>query len=110
MDWSHTTYWPALRTAFLGLIRTPPAERNAAAIAESLRKTAEILESVDEHLGAHAYLAGSEFTVGDIALGAGIWRWMAMPIERPARPHVERWFEALSQRPAYRKIVMSPLS
>lgn len=110
MDWSHTTYWPALRTAFLGLIRTPPAERNAAAIAESLRKTAEILESVDEHLRSHPYLAGSELTVGDIALGAGIWRWMAMPIERPARPHVERWFEALSQRPAYRKIVMSPLS
>ena len=36
--------------------------------------------------GSRPYLAGDEFTVGDIALGAGIWRWMAMPIERPARP------------------------
>ncbi len=43
MDWTNTTYWPALRTGFLGLVRTPPAERNATAIAESLRKTAEIL-------------------------------------------------------------------
>ena len=110
MDWTNTTYWPALRTGFLGLVRTPPAEQNAAAIAESLRRTAEILDMVDEHLGARAYLAGEAFTVGDIALGAGIWRWMAMPIERPAHPHIERWFQALSQRPAYRKIVMSPLS
>ena len=110
MDWTNTTYWPALRAGFLGLVRTPPPERNAAAIAESLRKTAEILDMVDEHLRSRCYLAGEAFTVGDIVLGAGIWRWMAMPIERPARPHVERWFGALSQRPAYRKIVMSPLS
>ena len=50
MDWTNTTYWPALRTGFLGLVRTPPAERNDAAIAESLRKTAELLQLVDEHL------------------------------------------------------------
>ena len=110
MDWTNTTFWPALRTAFLGLIRTPPAERNAAAIEESLRKTADILQIVDDRLSSRAYLAGSELTIGDIPLGAGIWRWMAMPIERPARPHVQRWFEALAQRPAYRKAVMSPLS
>jgi len=109
MDWSHT-FWGALRTAFLGLIRTPPAERNEAAIAESLRKSEDLLQLVDDHLRSRAYLAGGEFTVGDIPLGSGIWRWMAMPIERRARPHVERWFERLGERPVYRKIVMSPLT
>ena len=56
------------------------------------------------------YLAGDDFTIGDIPVGCGIWRWLAMPIERPARPHVVRWFERLGERPAYRKIVMSPLT
>ena len=110
MDWTSTTYWPALRTGFLGLVRTPPEQRNTAAIEESLRRTAEVLVMVDDHLRSRAYLAGDAYTAGDIVLGAGIWRWMAMPIERPARPNVERWFNTLAERPAYRKIVMAPLS
>ena len=110
MDWSHTTFLPAIRAGFLGLIRTPPEQRDEAAIGNSLRATAATLELVDDHLESRSFLAGSEFTVGDIALGCGIWRWMAMPIERPGRPNVERWFKRLEQRPAYRKIVMSPLT
>jgi glutathione S-transferase len=109
MDWGHT-FWAALRPAFLGLIRTPPEQRNEAAIAESLRKTEELLRLMDDHLRSRPYLAGDEFTVGDIPVGCGIWRWLAMPIERPARPNVVRWSERLAQRPAYRRIVMSPLT
>ena len=109
MDWNHA-FWGALRTGFLGLIRTPPEQRNEAAIAESLRMTGELLQRVDDHLRSRPYLAGDEFTVGDIPLGCGIWRWMEMPVERPARPHVLKWFERLGERPAYRKIVMSPLT
>jgi len=109
MDWSHTL-WAALRPAFLGLIRTPPEKRNEAVIAEALRKTDELLQLVDLHLAARPYLAGDEFTIGDIPAGCAIWRWLEMPIDRPARPNVVRWFERLSERPAYRKVVMSPLT
>jgi glutathione S-transferase len=35
---------------------------------------------------------------------------MALPIERPALPNVERWFKALTERPAYKKTVMLPLT
>jgi glutathione S-transferase len=55
-------------------------------------------------------VAGDDLTVGDIPLGCAIWRWMALPIERPARPHVQRWFDALAQRPAYKAVVMRPLT
>ena len=110
MDWNHT-FWAALRTAFLGFIRTPPESATPAAIAESLRKTDELLQLVDDAPRARAPI--SRETTSPSATfrsAAAIWRWMAMPIERPARPHVERWFERLGERPAYRKIVMSPLS
>ena len=110
MDWSHTTYFPALRALFLGLIRTPPEQRDARAIEESRIKTAEALVIVDAHLQSRPFLAGSEFTVGDIPLGCGVWRWMALPIERPALPNLQRWFEALRARPTYRSTVMMPLS
>ena len=68
------------------------------------------LEIVDAHLKTRAYMGGDALTMGDIALGCGIWRWMGMPIERPAMPHLQRWFDALAQRPAFRKVVMQPLS
>ena len=110
MDWTHTTFEPAIGPLFLGLIRTPPERRDAQAIESSRIRTAEVLAIVDAHLGSRPFLAGSAFTVGDLALGCGIWRWMALPIEHPALPNVQRWFGALGQRPPYRKTVMQPLS
>lgn len=110
LDWSNTTFGPAIRPLFLGLIRTAPENRDPEVLANSRRSTADTLGILDAHLAAHAYLAGDEFTVGDIALGCGVWRWMALPIERPALPNVQRWFDALAKRAAYRKVVMLPLA
>ena len=110
MDWSTTTFWPALRVLFLGLIRTAPDKRDPQALEQSRLKTAEVLRIVDAHLAKHEYLAGSAFTMGDIALGCGAWRWMALPIERPPLANVQRWFDLLTLRAAYRKFVMLPLN
>lgn len=110
MDWSSTTFWPALRPLFMGLIRTPVAERDAHVLDESRRKAAAALAIVDRHLESHTFLAGHNFTVSDIALGCCVWRWMALPIERPSLPNAQRWFDLLARRPAYKKVVMLPLS
>ncbi|MBA3508290.1 MAG: glutathione S-transferase family protein [Betaproteobacteria bacterium] len=110
MDWSSSTFWPALRPLFMGLIRTPANQRDPQALKEHRLKTAEVLAIADSHLESRAFLAGDNFTVSDIALGCGVWRWMALPIERPLLPHVQRWFDCLAQRPAYQKVVMLPLT
>lgn len=110
MDWKHTTFWPTFRTLFLGLIRTAPEKRDTAALEESRLKTAQVLRMVEAHLATREYLAGNAFTMGDIALGCAIWRWMGLPIERPSMPQVERWFDSLTRRPAYKATVMLPLS
>ncbi len=110
MDWEKSTFWPSLRVLFLGLIRTPPDQRDPRALEEARRKTAKMLEIVDANLETREYLAGDAFTMGDIGLGCGIWRWMALPIERPALQNVQRWFDALARRPAYAKVVMMPLT
>ena len=110
MDWTSSTFWPALRPLFHGLVRTPAGERDAAALEASRRKSAEVLGILDACLESRAFVAGPVFTIGDIALGCGAWRWMALPIERPALPNLARWFDTLAQRPAFRKIVMLPLT
>ena len=110
MDWQNSTYWPAIRPLFMGLIRTEAAKRDPPSLEVHRLATLKLMEILDTHLKSYEYLGGDTFTIGDIPVGCVVWRWMAMPIERPALPNVQRWFDALAQRPAYRKIVMQPLS
>jgi len=110
MDWQNTTFWPSFRPLFWNLVRTAPDQRNEKEMEDSRLKSAEVLGYLDAHLKNRAYVAGESLSMGDIPLGCAIWRWMGLPIERPDLPHLLRWFESLSARPAYKKVVMLPLS
>jgi glutathione S-transferase len=110
MDWQNTTFWPTFRPLFWNLVRTAPDQRDAHAMEESRLKTAEILGYLDTHLKNRAYIVGDALTMGDIPMGCAIWRWTGLPIERTDLPNVQRWFDSLSNRPAYKKVVMLPLA
>ena len=110
MDWQVTTLWAALRPIFFGYVRTPPEQRDAAALAAAERSAEEALAILDRYLQDRAFLAGERFTMGDIPAGISVYRWTALPIERPDFPHVTRWYEALTERPGFRTHVMHPLT
>jgi len=110
MDWQTSTFWPALRPLFVGLIRTQPNQRDRQAIEYSKARTATLLAIIDAQLDGKAFMTGDGFTPADIALGCCVLRWMELPIERQEFPHLRRWFERLVERPGFRKIVMRPLS
>lgn len=110
MDWQALTVWPALRTVFWGLVRTPPEQRDPAAIEAARVKTGGILAILDRHLADRPFVAGDRLTMGDIPLGCAVQRWMALPIERPSQPNLEAWFARLRQRPAFARHVDLPLS
>jgi glutathione S-transferase len=77
---------------------------------ESRLRTVEILGYLDSHLKNRVFVAGENFTMGDIPMGCAIWRWMSIPIERPEQPNLKRWFDSLTRRPAYKKVVMLPIT
>ncbi len=110
MDWQNTTFWPAFRPLFWSLIRTPVDQRDPKAMEDSRLNTIEILGYFDDHLKHRAFVAGDHFTMGDIPMGCAIWRWFALGIERPEFPNAKRWFDSLTQRRAYKAVVMLPLS
>jgi glutathione S-transferase len=110
MDWQVGMFWPTFRPLFWNLVRTPIDQRDEQAIEESRLKTAEVLGYLDAHLKNRAFVAGDELTMGDIPMGCSIWRWMALPIERPALANVQRWFEALRERAPYKSVVMLPVT
>ncbi len=110
MDWMLATLLPNLAPVFIGLIRTPEAERDVARIERGIAGMGESWKIVDAHLGASAYMAGDTLTMGDIPLGAACYRYHALDIARPALPNVARWYGTLQDREAFRTHVMIPLS
>jgi glutathione S-transferase len=109
MDWAFT-FQGAMRNVFWGLIRTPPEKRDAKAIEEGKAKTLALLPVLEQTLARQPYVAGSTFTMGDIPIGCEVQRYMRVPIERPAFPAVQAWFERLRERPAFVKHVDLPLT
>lgn len=110
MDWQLGTLLPHVGVVFWGLIRTPEAERDMAAIEAAVAKAGELYAILDRHLEGRDFIAGDRLTVGDIPLGALTYRWYGLPIERPERPNVYAWYQRLAERPAYREHVMLPIT
>jgi glutathione S-transferase len=113
IDWAASVLYPDIITnIFIGLVRTPAAQRNDAVIAQSIEGAGEKLQILNDVLGRHTYILGDTFTVADIPAGAMMFRYFALPIARPKLANVEAWYGRLSARSAYREHVMidySPL-
>ncbi|MBK6296421.1 MAG: glutathione S-transferase [Rhodoferax sp.] len=100
MDWQQTTLNPAGRNAFMQLIRTAPEQRQAHLIEQSNQDTEPLMAMLDTHLREHAFMAGDHFTMADIPIGCEVHRWFGLPQAHPPRPHLDRWYQTLCERPA----------
>ena len=110
MDWQQTTIGPAITPVFWGLIRTPPEQRDMKAIGEAAAELGRLYRQLDAHLAGRDFVAGRDFSMGDIPLGTMTYRFFAMEIERPHLPNLKRWHDRLMERPAFREHVVMPLT
>jgi glutathione S-transferase len=111
MDWQLSVLGPAITPVFWGLVRTPPEKRDASAIAAGKEKTIAAARIMDDQLGKTAYLAGNEFSYGDIPVGIMIYRYVQLISERPGTPNLDRWYAAISSRAAFKEqVAVVPLS
>ena len=110
MDWATTRQVDALRPVFWQLVRTPMKERDMALISAGVQQLAVCFRLLDEALEGRTYICCTDFTAGDIPIGVGTYRYFNLPIERPALPNVERWYDRLTERPAFRTHVMVPVT
>jgi glutathione S-transferase len=110
MDWTHTFSREFQRPVFWALVRTPPEKRDLQAIGEAVKRCGELLAIPEKALSQKQFLAGESFTMADIPLGCHVQLWMRLPIERPALPGLQAWFERLCAREPYRKVVDIPVS
>ncbi len=100
MDWQMSVLYAAYADAFRILVRTPPDQRDDAAVEISRARTETVMAVLDAALADRDWLDGRAFGPGELALGPTIHRWLNMPIARESHAHVEAWYRRIVGRPS----------
>jgi glutathione S-transferase len=111
LDWTLSTVQPVDRPVFWALVRTPPEQRDMAAIQRDADAEALVWRIADHHLATRRFIEGDEFSIADIAIGAYARRWLGVEgIRRPKQPHLERWLNGLANRPGFAEFIAKPMT
>ncbi|BAT58121.1 glutathione S-transferase GstB [Variibacter gotjawalensis] len=105
MDWQLSVQGPAITPVFWGLVRTPPEKRDPVAIDAAKKKITAAMNILNDALGKTEFVAGSDFSYGDIPVGVQAYRYYRLLDDRPAQPNLDRWYAAISSRPAFKEQV-----
>lgn len=91
---------------FWRVVRTAPRDRDAAAIAAALHLLDASLGIAEVQLSRHAFLAEDAFTLADIQFGHVLYRYFDITIDRPEHRALRRYYDRLTERPAFQDHVM----
>jgi glutathione S-transferase len=107
MEWGQSSlYHDIITTCFIGLIRTPAADRDTRAIDAAAARAGQKLAILNEHLATRNFIGGATLTLADVPAGVLMYRYFTLPIQRPHLPHVEAWYARLAERTPYQNNVM----
>ncbi len=103
MDWVAYDVTHSMRGAFLGGQLKEPPWNNEWFVAQGRKDLTRQMKLLDEQLAASGpYLLGAAFTLADIPMGLVVNRWFSLvDLIRPDYPDVARYYELLTERPAY---------
>ncbi|MFC4625498.1 glutathione S-transferase family protein [Daeguia caeni] len=110
MDWASTTSMPDFRDVMMNLVRLPEDQRDPIVAQRGVQGLSKMMRIANNALEQQPWLTGDHFGIGDIPLGCLVYAWFLFPIEREDMPALEAWYKRLTERPAYQKAVMIPLS
>tara|TARA_Y100000588_G_scaffold358629_1_gene416965 strand:- start:1290 stop:1958 length:669 start_codon:yes stop_codon:yes gene_type:complete len=108
MDWTNTQLEPALHILVMELVRLPEKARDPTTLEATRLGILPALQRLNDHLGNRPYVAGDDFTIGDIAPATAVRRWHVFGLEAPPMPHLEDWQTRVAQREGFRLHIESP--
>jgi len=109
MDWQLFAINPMMRPVFHGLIRNSPENRNWEEINKAIELGNSLWKILDNYLENKSFMGGEKIGVADFPLGPVVHRFFTIVDKRPPTPNIERWYENLQKRDAFKKICMIPL-
>lgn len=108
MDWSQASLHRDFLDLFWSFYRTPEPQRDWNLIKTHLGLTNDHFALLDRHLVGRGFMVGDSLSLADITIGATLYRYFELEIERPSLPHLEAWYASLCRRQPYRQHVMVP--
>jgi glutathione S-transferase len=109
-EWYNGTLWLHVRPLLVQLVRTPEDKRDQALIDSSLKASLAAVALLDRELQSRKYVAGNEFTFGDIPVGSALQRWYNLPLKRPEHKALDAYYARIKERPAFKKWLDLPLA
>jgi GST-like protein len=71
------------------------------------REVERVLSVLDQLLARHEHVAGSVYSIADIAHFGWLWRHQAIGATFDGLPNVARWFTQVSARPAVQSAIVA---
>ncbi len=72
------------------------------------KETHRLYQVLNQRLAESTHLAGDAYSIADIATYPWVARWQWHELDWASVPHVKRWFDALSERPAVQRGMAVP--
>jgi len=110
MDWANGSLSPAHRVILMGLVRTPPEQRDRPAIEQGIKNCETLFALLNDALSGQPWLSGKQFGLGDIAVSPFVYNLFNSVDTWPSYRHLQRWYQQLCERPAWRNVVMIPVT
>ncbi len=107
MEWFQNNPYRHFIALFYQLVRLPQSERAPEKRDRAIAALTENFAVLESHLSDQPFVAGDRFTMGDIPVGAALYRYYTMEFDRPDLPALAAYYDRLEQRQAYRDTVMT---
>lgn len=91
---------------FWQVVRTTKTEQDAAKIEKAIQDLEAKLKIANAQLSDKTYIVGEHLTLADIQLGHILFRYYDIAIERAPLPNLRRYYNSLTERPAFQEHVM----
>ena len=107
MEYVTSTMQPPFIRLFWHVVRTKPEARDDRLLPGMISAFLKTLDPLEARLSDHNWLASDRFCIGDVAAGALFYRAAALCSPFEGRPGLARWYQKLTERPAYASVVMT---
>jgi glutathione S-transferase len=107
LDFENNNIIPGQHIVATQLYRIPAEKRDPAKLTAACENLEKEFSKVENQLAKTEYIAGDQWTMGDIAMAIRVHRWHLSDIERPDMPNITRYYETIKKRPAF-SVVADP--
>jgi glutathione S-transferase len=101
--WATSELQPPIIEIFIQKVFMPEDKRDHTIIENNLKKLPLLLSVLNTSLAGKKFLAGTEFTVGDINTASVVSICPMIGVDFTDYPHIKSWLSAIEDRPAYQR-------